>query len=138
MQRSDPPAALAGLHVLFVEDDPDVREAIATLMEEEGAHVTATHAAEPALSALAAPGAGFDLLLTDIMLGGRLNGYDVATAALARHPGLGVVLATGYAAPAGAMPSVLAHSAMLLVKPFRRGDLLAAVAVACRDRRVAA
>ena len=115
---------LEGLNVLFVEDDPHVREATLALMEAEGAQVTACDAAEPALEVLAGERVGFDVLMTDIVLGGPLTGFDVATASLARHPELRVVLATGYALPAGKMPGLLADSALLLMKPYRRRDLL--------------
>lgn len=129
---SAPFLPLYGLHVLMVEDDPEVREATLLLLEADGAQVTAVDAAEPALDALATPEPQFDLLLTDVMLGGALTGFDVALAALARHPGLPVVVATGYAGPAGRIPPALPASVPVLAKPFRRADLLAAVAAARR------
>ena len=129
---------LDGLNVLLVEDDPDVREATLALMEAEGAQVTALDAAEPAMRVLASDAADeFDVLLTDVVLGGALTGFDVASAALARHPGLGVVLATGYSMPAGRLPARLADSALLLMKPYRRSDLLATLAAACPERHIA-
>ena len=128
---------LDGLNVLLVEDDPDVREATLALMEAEGAQVTALDAAEPAIQVLAGGADAFDVLLTDVVLGGALTGFDVAAAALARHPGLGVVLATGYYMPAGRLPARLADSALLLMKPYRRSDLLATIAAACPARHIA-
>jgi CheY-like chemotaxis protein len=125
------PAPSAVLNVLLVEDDLEVREATQALLEDEGMHVTALDAAEAALAALATAGAScYDLLLTDVILGGPLSGFDVAAAALARHPDLPVVLATGYAGPAGRIPASLPARIPLLLKPFRRGDLLAAIAAA--------
>lgn len=134
-QRTQSDLTLDGLNILLVEDDPYVRETVAALMEEEGAHVTALDAAEPALSALAAHGAGYDLLFTDILLGGPLSGYDVATAALAADRPPGIVLASGYAAPAGNLPAALEKVARMLAKPFRRGDMLAAISAVCLPRR---
>lgn len=132
-----PALPLDGLNVLLVEDDPDVREATLALMEAEGARVTALDAAEPALQVLATEAEAFDLLVTDVVLGGPLTGFDVADAALARRPDLSVVLATGYSLPAGKLPARLARSALLLMKPFRRSDLLATIAAARMPRSVA-
>ncbi len=129
---------LHGLRVLLVEDDLDVREATLALLEDEGAHVIAMDAAEPALAALAEPGAGFDLVFSDVVLGGDQSGFDVAAAALAQHPRLPVVLATGYTGRAGRIPPALAKTVPVLLKPFRRAELLAAVAAVCVSRRAVA
>lgn len=122
---------LANLHVLMVEDDPEVREATLALLEEEGAHVTTLEAAEPALNILRGHVPGFDLLFSDVMLGGPLTGFDLAAEALARHPDLPVLLATGYAGAAGIPPSLPARVPVLM-KPYRRAELLRAVATARR------
>lgn len=124
-------ASLYGLHALLVDDDIEVREAMASLLEGEGMRITALAAAERALDALAGPPPGpFDLLLTDVILGGPFSGFDVASAARERFPALPIVLATGYAGPAGDVPAWLAGSVPLLLKPFRRIELLAAIAAA--------
>lgn len=121
------------LHVLLVDDDPEVREAIAGLLQEDGIRVTALDSAGAALAALCVPPpCPFDLLLTDVILGGPVNGFDVALAARAWFPALPVVLITGYSGPAGAVPPALALSAPLLLKPFRRRDLFDALAAAHR------
>lgn len=126
-----PSGVLYGLHVLLVEDDPEVREATQALLEAEGMRVTALEAAEPALQVLAEASRGqFDLLMTDVILGGPFSGFDVAAAALALHAGMPVVLATGYAGPAGSVPTTLPRTIPLLLKPFRHSELLAAIATA--------
>jgi CheY-like chemotaxis protein len=122
---------LANLHVLMVEDDPEVREATVALLEDEGAHVTALEAAEPALEILRGDALRFDLLFSDVMLGGPLTGFDLAAEAVARHPDLPVLLATGYAGAAGIPPSLPARVPVLM-KPYRRAELLGAVATARR------
>lgn len=130
-------APLYGRHALLVDDDPEVREAMASLLEGEGMRVTALAAAVPALEAFSGPPpAPCDVLITDVILGGPFSGFDVAAAARARYPALPIVLITGYAGPAGAVPSWLAASVPLLLKPFRRLDLLAAIAAA-RDAAAA-
>jgi DNA-binding NtrC family response regulator len=122
------PAPLAGLRLLLVEDDPEVREATAALLEEEGARIALAGSAEQALALLKSPGpSSFDLVLTDVVLGGDRNGFDVAAAALEARPALPVVLVTGYVGPASSVPAHLPRSVPLLFKPFRRADLLAAI-----------
>ncbi len=125
------------VHIMLVEDDPDVREVTCDLLAEEGAQVTSFDAAEPALAALHAPRVRFDLLFTDVVLGGPLTGFDLAAAARARCPGLPIVFATGFTGPAGAVPPDLAAIAPLLLKPFRRIELLGAIATALPRLRVA-
>ncbi len=133
-----PASPLAALHVLLVEDDPEVREATLALLEEEGARVTALAAGEPALEILRAGAPGFDLLFSDVMLGGPLSGFDLAVEALARLPHLPVLLATGYAGAVGPPPA-LPGRVPLLHKPYRRVELLAAVTTArCRDQAAGA
>ena len=121
-------APLTGLHILLVEDDADVREATQSLLEEEGARVTSLSAAAPALARIMSSGADFDILLTDVVLGDTLCGFDLAAAALARCPPLRVLLVTGYAGPAGSVPLGLTEAVPLLLKPFRRAELLVALA----------
>lgn len=128
---------LLGLHVLLVEDDPEVREALLVLLEDEGARVTALAEGDAALAALHAAESGFDLLFSDVVLGDGPSGFDLAAAALARHPHLPVVLATGYAGGVGTAPALPA-SVPVLLKPFRRADLLAAIAAAHHAARARA
>ena len=65
-------------HVLYVEDDEDIRDTMTMLLEYEGYHVTATSTAEAALEALART--KFDLLLTDYQLPGENAAWLLATA----------------------------------------------------------
>jgi CheY-like chemotaxis protein len=129
-----PLSPLANLHVLLVEDDPEVREATLALLEEEGARVTTLDAAEPALEILRGSMVGFDLLFSDVMLGGPLTGFDLAAESVARHPDVPVLLATGYAGSAG-LPASLPARVPVLMKPYRRADLLGAVTAARRMHR---
>jgi CheY-like chemotaxis protein len=69
---------------------------------------------------------GFDLLFTDVVMPGPMDGLALAREALARQPGLRVLVASGYAQSlvdnADALPGPL------LNKPYRRIDLASAIA----------
>ena len=121
---SAPP--LCGLCILLVEDDFEVREATESLLQEEGASVLSVDSAEPALALLDGT-TPLGLVISDVVLGGPLSGIDVAEAARRRRPAVPVLFVTGYAAPAETLGRRLPVDVPLLLKPFRRATLLAAV-----------
>ena len=65
--------AFTGASVLLVEDDPDIREMLITLLELAGFAPTACSSAEAALEQLREE--SFDLVLTDYMLPRRTGGW---------------------------------------------------------------
>jgi CheY-like chemotaxis protein len=80
--------------VLVVDDDPDMRDIIQAILEQERIEATIVADGFEALSILAATGA--DLLLTDIRMPG-LDGFELAKRARAVHPDLCVLFMSGYA-----------------------------------------
>ncbi len=114
---------LHGCQILLVEDDQDVREAVEALLLLEGADVIACASAQPAIDLLGGTDA-VDLLITDVVLGGALSGFDIAAAAMARRPGMPILLVTGYA---GTATRDLPQPVPVLLKPFRHADLMAAI-----------
>lgn len=99
-ERLEPPpgGAMAGgsERILVVEDDPMVREFTAGTLIALGYRVTGVADATEALRALAADGP-FDLVFSDVVMPGSIDGRAMADEIATRHPGLPVVLATGYA-----------------------------------------
>ncbi len=89
------PLQTTGGSVLFVEDDPLVRETVAPALGRAGFTVKVATNADEAL-ALLESGHGFDMVFSDIMMPGRLNGIDLAQTVQERHPDLKIILATGY------------------------------------------
>lgn len=85
------------LHVLMVEDDPLVSGVVVPALEQAGHRVTHCETADEAQALLIAA-RQFDVLCTDIVMPGQLNGLDLARWCLAERPGLPVVVATGYSA----------------------------------------
>lgn len=125
---------LAGLRVLLVEDDREVREVTELLLADEGASVTAVADAPEALALLQGP-APFELLLSDVVLPGPLSGLDVVEAAGRLRPELPALLASGYAAPAQELGRALPGGVILLGKPYRRAELFEVIAATLRRAR---
>ena len=104
-------AALAGT-VLFVEDDPLVRESVVPILEQAGATVLCAPDGAEALRLLAS-GRRVDVLFSDIVMPGEHDGVTLARHVRARYPHITVVLATGYVDKDVALPGV-----RLLTKPY--------------------
>ncbi len=79
--------------VLVVDDDPDVLETAAELIEELGCHVFRANSGEAALDVLA-NGSRIDLLFTDIVMPNGINGWRLAEEARSRYPEVMVLLAS--------------------------------------------
>jgi PAS domain S-box-containing protein len=80
--------------VLLVEDNPDVATASTGLLEQLGYAVRWVSDAETALEEIAND--DIDLVLSDIVMPGKLDGLGLARAIRLKHPGLPILLATGY------------------------------------------
>ena len=106
------------MRILYVEDNPELRETIGMLMEGEGRTVTPCASAEEALALDA--GDPFDVLVTDVSLPG-LSGTDLARQLLAYDPQRWVVLCSGY--ELGSHPSNWGPNVRALLKPFELEEL---------------
>jgi PAS domain S-box-containing protein len=108
--------------ILVVEDDRLVREYVLTQLRSLG-YVTldAGNAAE----ALAIVNAGhkFDLLFTDVIMPGTMNGRQLADAVLTQRPELKVLYTSGYTENAIIHHGRLDSGVLLLAKPYRKSDL---------------
>jgi CheY-like chemotaxis protein len=121
---------LAG-RILFVDDEPHLRELGQASLTSIGLQVAAAESAEQALALLGRDGP-FDALVTDIMLPG-LSGVQLAAAAHQTDPDLPVLYVTGHAGPllGNHRP---ADVATILRKPYRPDDLRLGVAALLSDR----
>lgn len=102
--------------VVVVEDDANVREMVRECLAELGMQVLTAADGEAGLE-LVLHTHDMDLLVTDVGLP-ALNGRQLADAARAAHPGLKVLLMTGYAESAARGGGFLEHGIELIVKPF--------------------
>ena len=84
--------------------------------------MTVTANGPEALAALDA-GLAVDLLFTDVVMSGGMNGRQVADAVLARRPNIRVLFTSGYTEDAIFHHGRLDPGVLLLPKPYRKSDL---------------
>ena len=118
--------ARPGEVVLMVEDDEAVANSSRAILEELGFQVVAAASAPDALQTLRS-GNRVDLLFTDMVLPGDINGAQLATQAHSIRPNLPVLFTTGYARNAVIHHSCLDPEVRLLTKPYSPHDLAVAV-----------
>ncbi|MGC2320745.1 MAG: response regulator, partial [Bradyrhizobium sp.] len=99
--------------VLVVDDSADVAEVTSSLFEHLGYETIYRESAEAALKLLEA-GTKIDLVFSDIVMPGTIDGVGLAREIRSRYPNLPVILTTGYSEAANAAPS----SIRVLRKPF--------------------
>ncbi len=115
-----------GETVLVVEDDPDLRTLAVALLGNLGYQVMEAGTAAAALEELGSA-TRVNLLLTDVVLPGGMNGRELATEIVRRDPEIKVLYMSGYTKNAILHHGRLDADAELLQKPFRRADLARAV-----------
>jgi PAS domain S-box-containing protein len=115
--------------ILIVEDDAMVLKTVIAQVRALGyTALSAANAAEALV--LVDRGAGFDLLLTDIMMPGLMNGRQLAEEVAERRSPLRVLFTSGYAENAMTHRGRLELGAHLLAKPYRRRELARMIRVA--------
>jgi PAS domain S-box-containing protein len=108
--------------VLVTEDDPFVRSYAVTCLNGLGYEVIEAVDGRDALQKLRA-GASPDLLFTDVVMPGGINGWELADRAREIRPGLRVLLTSGYALETLAERGRLPAGALILNKPYRKAQL---------------
>ncbi|WIW45170.1 ATP-binding protein [Bradyrhizobium sp. 62B] len=108
--------------VLCVEDDRDVRHYVTVQLESLGYTVIPAANATEAL-AIAAEGKPFDLLFTDIVMAGGMNGRELAEQMAAARPSLRILFTSGYAYDSLHTQGRATMGAPLLRKPYRKAEL---------------
>ncbi|MBR1233589.1 ATP-binding protein [Bradyrhizobium sp. AUGA SZCCT0182] len=108
--------------ILIVEDDALVREYVVAQISRFGYHTQAAGNAAEALAIIDRP-ERIDLLFTDVIIPGGLNGRQLATEALKRRPGLKVLYTSGYTENAIVHHGRLDAGVLLLPKPYLSSDL---------------
>jgi PAS domain S-box-containing protein len=106
----------SGPVILIVDDEPGVRAVAARILRGLGYAVIEAGDAEAALSAFDG-GARIDLLVADLVLPG-MNGRELARRCARGHPGLAVLLISGYPADALPLPPDDGPDLPFLAKPF--------------------
>jgi CheY-like chemotaxis protein len=116
--------------VLLVEDNAEVQEVAGMLLEQLGYRVLSAASAVAAL-ALLASGEAVDLLFTDVVMPGELDGFALAHQVRRQYPGVAVLLTSGYAKAANALDAGFP----IVRKPYQLPTLARAVRQALDAQR---
>jgi signal transduction histidine kinase/CheY-like chemotaxis protein len=108
--------------VLVVEDDPDVRDVVVSGLLDLEYRVKTAADAQEALAILRAD-PGIDLLLSDVVMPGGMNGVQLAAEAQRIRADIKVLLTSGYSAAALSREHGLPATLEVLRKPYRRDEI---------------
>lgn len=125
-----PRPAVGSEKILLVEDDADVRTVARNVLEASGYHILEASDGREALNIWKTNAPQIDLLLTDMIMPGGLNGRELADQLREERPGLKVILMSGYSPDRFGTRQT--HNRILL-KPFSLASLTQAVR-SCLDK----
>jgi len=115
--------------ILLLEDDDGVAAMASAMLTAIGFKVDRVADPRTALAVLLG-GQRFDLLFSDIVMPGTMNGLELARKVRQHFPGLPILLTTGYSSAAA---SVYSEGFPLIAKPYRRDTLASAIEDAVRE-----
>ncbi len=110
--------------ILLVEDEPAVRTFARRALEQYGYRVLEAQNAIEALSLFQSSPTAIDLLITDLILPGALNGHSLVEQLMRLHPELRAIYTSGYTDNTIVHHGVLEPGVHFLQKPFRAEDLV--------------
>ena len=120
------PQARPGGTVLVVDDEVDLLEIAVVYLEEMGYRVL--HATDgPRALEVFAREPGIELLITDVIMPGGMNGVELARKVRELKPGMKIVYSSGFPSEALAERSGTQVDGPLLYKPYQRNDFAAAI-----------
>src|SRR5437867_761335 len=120
-------------HLLLVEDEAPLRQAIAEQLSDRGYHVEQADSGETAVERLA--DFAFDIIITDLRLPG-IDGSAVVEAAVARYPEVIAIVVTGYGTVKDAVEAIKRGACDFVSKPFQIDELMHVLDSALEQRRL--
>ena len=120
-------------HLLIVEDEAPLREAIAEQLTDRGYRVEQAESGEVAIAKLA--DFAFDIIITDLRLPG-IDGSEVVEAAVERYPHIIAIVVTGYGTVKDAVEAIKRGAWDFVNKPFQIDELLHVLDSALEQRRL--
>src|SRR3989454_7406677 len=120
-------------HLLIVEDEAPLRQAIAEQLADRGYQVEQADSGEAAIARLA--DFAFDIIVTDLRLPG-VDGAAVVEAAVGRYPDIVAIVVTGYGTVKDAVEAIKRGAWDFVSKPFQIDELLHVLDAALEQRRL--
>src|SRR5436190_13548973 len=120
-------------HLLLVEDEAPLRQAIAEQLTDRGYQVAQADSGEAAMAHLA--DFAFDIIVTDLRLPG-IDGSAVIEAAVARYPHIIAIVVTGFGTVKDAVEAIKRGARDFVSKPFQIDELLHVLDSAIEQRRL--
>jgi two-component system response regulator AtoC len=120
-------------HLLLVEDEAPLRQAVAEQLTDRGYHVRQADSGESAVAQLA--DFAFDVIITDLRLPG-MDGTALIQSAVARYPDIIAIVVTGYGTTKHAVDAIKSGAADFVSKPFQIDELMHALTSAHEQRRL--
>ena len=120
-------------HLLLIEDEASLREAIAEQLADHGYEVDQADSGEAAIARLA--DFAYDIIITDLRLPG-IDGSSVVEAAVGRYPDLIAIVVTGYGTLKDAVDAIKRGARDFVSKPFQIDELLHVLDSALEQRRL--
>src|SRR5437773_911418 len=120
-------------HLLLVEDETPLRQAVAEQLADRGYRVEQADSGEAAIAKLA--DFAFDIIVTDLRLPG-IDGSSVVEAAVERYPHIIAIVVTGYGTVKDAVDAIKRGAWDFVSKPFQIDELLHALDAALEQRRL--
>jgi DNA-binding NtrC family response regulator len=120
-------------HLLLVDDEVPLREAVAEQLTDRGYHVEQAGSGEQAIARLSE--FAFDIIITDLRLPG-VEGSAVIEAALERYPDIVAIVVTGYGTVKDAVEAIKRGAWDFVSKPFQIDQLLHVLDSALEQRRL--
>jgi PAS domain S-box-containing protein len=108
--------------VLVVDDEPDLLEIAVAFLEEMGYHFVLQACDGPSALAVLERERDIDLLVTDVIMPGSMNGVELASRAREKSPSIKVIFSSGFPADALGERTGEAVNGPLLHKPFQREE----------------
>lgn len=106
------------MKILYVEDNPLVREVTSELLDQKDRQIVSCETAEDALNEFGS--SAYDLVITDVSLP-VMSGWDLARKLLQAQPTLPIIIASGYAMECAI--DQLGPNVRAIIKPFDAGEI---------------
>jgi DNA-binding NtrC family response regulator len=123
-------------HILIVEDEAPLREVVAERLADRGFHVEQAATGEEALAFLSE--FAFDIVITDLRLGGGVDGSRVLDDARALYPDIIGIIVTGFGTVKDAVDAIKHGATDFIQKPFQFDELTHVIDTAMEQRRLRA